>query len=227
VPIRAVLFDAAGTLMHPAQPVGQTYSRALAEQGADVPAWRLDDAFARIMRRAEPCVFPGAGAEEIPERERQWWWWRVRESVRAADSQVKVRDFDAMFAGLWAHFANASAWEVTEGALETLDLLRKRGLRLAIVSNFDSRLEPLLHGLGLASRFEAVLRPAHVGAAKPDARIFHAALERLSVAPDEAVHVGDDSQEDLAGARAAGLLAVDPGELATLRDLPNRLAELE
>ena len=95
--IRAVLFDAAGTLIHTAEPVGEVYARVLTEYGAEIPAWRLDDAFRRVHRRAVPCVFPAASPDEIPAREREWWWRRVRETLRAADSQARVRDFDDLF----------------------------------------------------------------------------------------------------------------------------------
>ncbi len=227
MPIRAVLFDAAGTLIRTAEPVGEVYARAFAAQGVELPAWRIEDAFRRVLRRADPCVFPEAPDEEVPELERRWWWWRVRETLRATDSQAQVRDFDAVFAELWSHFARPDSWVALDGAEAVLDALGARGLGLALVSNFDARLDRILEGLGLAAKLQAVVRPAHARAAKPDARIFRAALERLGVVAEEAVHVGDDPDEDLAGARAAGLGVIDVRELATLGELPSRLAALE
>jgi putative hydrolase of the HAD superfamily len=75
------------------------------------------------------------------------------------------------------------------------------------VSNFDDRLLPLLAALGISERVDAVVPSSLAGSAKPDARIFHAALARLDVLPAAALHVGDDPSRDVTGARRAGLRA--------------------
>lgn len=222
--LQAVLFDAAGTLFDPREPVGETYARVLAEHGAAIPAWRLEDAFTRVRRHAPEMVFSDADPAEWPDRERAWWWSRLRETVRAADSEADVRDFDGCFERLFAHFAEAHAWRARPGAAEALVALREAGLRTAVVSDFDHRLDGVLEGLGLAVHLDAVIRAAHAGAAKPDPRIFRFALARLGVAAEEALFVGDDAERDLAGGRAVGMAALDVNELATLADLPRRLA---
>ena len=58
--IRAVLFDAVGTLIELREPVGETYARMARPFGVALPAWRVDDAFRRILKRAPPLVFPDA-----------------------------------------------------------------------------------------------------------------------------------------------------------------------
>ena len=88
-----------------------------------------------------------------------------------------------------------------------------------MVSNFDRRLPAILEGLGIAAQLDAIVLPSDARAAKPDRRIFALALERLGVAASEALFVGDDAQDDLEGAHAAGLRAVDVTTLATLSDL--------
>lgn len=217
--IRAVLFDAAGTLIELREPVGETYARAAQQFGVSLSAWRVEDAFQRVLAGMEPMVFPDASPEEVAELERGWWREVVRRTFRAADSSARLSDFDACFAGLWRCFSQASAWRARSGARELLRTLRRRQLKSAVVSNFDGRLPRILHGLELAALIDAVVLPGEIGAAKPDPRIFAAALERLGVAPDQAVFVGDHAEEDLAGARAVGLHAVDAASLATLEDL--------
>jgi REG-2-like HAD superfamily hydrolase len=224
VSLRAVLFDAAGTLLLPAEPVGETYARALAKHGVAIPAWRLADAFRRVHQRAPPMLFPDARDAAIPGLERRWWWRRVRETVRAADSEARVADFDGLFDALWSHYAAPEAWRPAEGACAALDALRRSGLATGVVSNMDHRLDAVLQGLGLGVKLDAVVRPPHAGALKPDPAIFLEGLRRVGAAPDEAVYVGDDAERDLAGARRAGLTAIDIGELATLEALPRRLA---
>jgi putative hydrolase of the HAD superfamily len=90
----------------------------------------------------------------------------------------------------------------------TLAHLRAHGARLAVVSNWDVSLHDVLDRTGLRALVDAVAISAELGVAKPDPAIFHAALERLGADANDAVHVGDSLEADVAGARAAGLEAV-------------------
>ncbi len=216
---RAVLFDAVGTLIELREPAGVIYARIARAYGVDVPAERLQEAFGRILRQAPPLVFPDAAREELPGLEREWWRQVVRGTFRAADGSARFRDFEAYFARLYDRFSGPECWRAREGAAELLGELRARGLRTGVVSNFDGRLPALLEGLGLAPLLDVVVLPSEAGAAKPDPRIFRHALARLGVEAAATLFVGDDPEQDLAAARAAGLRPVDVGGLATLRDL--------
>lgn len=115
---------------------------------------------------------------------------------------------EGLLEGLIAHFADERHWAVFPEVRETLGGLKERGLKLAVVSNWDSTLPSLLARLGLAPYFDAIVVSALVGAAKPAARIFEEALAATGVAPHEALHVGDNLLEDYHGARRAGLSAL-------------------
>jgi putative hydrolase of the HAD superfamily len=214
--IRAVLFDAHGTLIELAEPLGETYARIAGAHGVRVSAWRIGDAFRRVLAAAEPAVFPDAAPETTLALERDWWRRLVRAAFRAADDAQRFADFDACFAELFEHYAGPAAWRARPGASALLDRLRGRGLATGVLSNFDRRLPGILAGLGLLERLDAVVLASDAGAAKPDPRAFAAALRRLGVAPAEALFVGDDAARDLEGARRAGLRAVDVASLATL-----------
>jgi putative hydrolase of the HAD superfamily len=99
-----------------------------------------------------------------------------------------------------------------ERARGTLDALGTTALRLACVSNSDGRAEAHLADCGVRAGLEFVVDSGRVGVEKPDPRIFHLALERLGVAPERALYVGDIRSVDEAGARAAGMrfVLVDP-----------------
>jgi putative hydrolase of the HAD superfamily len=222
-----VVFDAAGTLLHPREPVGETYARLARARGVGIPAWRLDDAFRRVLAGAPPMVFPGAAPAELPARERAWWRDVVRAVFRAADQMQPFADFEAFFAALFAHYAAPSAWEAAPGAHIALRALRAEGRRLAVASNFDGRLPALLAGLGLDADLDAVLLPTALGAAKPDPAFFAAVAARLALAPGAAVYVGDDPVQDLDAARRAGWRAIDARALATLAALPDQIRALE
>lgn len=223
--LRAVLFDAAGTLIELAEPVGETYARAVSHHGATISAWRLGDAFARVAGQARPPAFPGVPAQ-VESRERAWWRELVRATFLAADSAVRVSDFEACFDELWRHFARGAAWRTRPGAMEALGALRRAGLATAVVSNFDRRLHQILAELGLSPLLDAVVLASDAGAAKPDPALLRAALARLGCAPDEAVVVGNDPARDLEPARGLGLWAIDVRELATLAALPAQVAAL-
>jgi putative hydrolase of the HAD superfamily len=206
--------------------VGETYARFARRYGVSIPAGQLEDAFRRVFRQMPPLVFPGEPAGAVPALERAWWRELVRRTFRAADGTAAFTDFGAFFDALYAHYADPAAWQAAPGAAEALAALHARGLRLGMVSNFDHRLPALLAGLGLAPRLEVVVRPADAGAAKPDPAIFALALARLGVPAEDAVYVGDDADDDIAGAGRAGLRAIDVRALASLASLPDLLRSL-
>ena len=222
-----MLFDAAGTLITPAQPIGETYARFAREHGVALSAARIEDAFRRVFATAPANVHPAESRQRAAELERAWWRARVRETFLAADGTARFRDFDAYFALLWDHFARGSAWRTRPGAHTALAALRASGRRLAVVSNFDQRLHPILRELELLDCFEQIVIPVDCGAAKPDAAIFDACLTRLGVGRHACVYIGDHARLDIEAAHAAGLAAIDVGELATLADLPARIAAME
>lgn len=65
-------------------------------------------------------------------------------------------------------------------------------MKIAVVSNFDTRLRPVLKVLGVDDLFNAVVVSAEVGAEKPNPIIFEAACKQLQLLPEEVLHVGDD-----------------------------------
>jgi putative hydrolase of the HAD superfamily len=98
-----------------------------------------------------------------------------------------------------------------DGALPLLEELRARGLRLGLISNCSSEVGELWEDSPFAGRFDAVILSADVGLSKPDARIYRLALERLATGAPDAIFVGDGESDELAGAEAAGLRAVQVG----------------
>jgi len=225
--VRAAPREAAGTLIRPREPVGETYARVARAHGVDLPGWRLDEAFRRVLAGAPPMVFPGEAPEAMRRKERAWWREVVRRTFKAADQTARPDDFEALFDALFARFATADAWTAAPGAAHALAKLRAEGRRLAVASNFDHRLEGILQDLDLLAFFELVWTPAEAGAAKPDPAFFRGALARLGAAAAHAAHVGDDAEQDAAAARRAGLRTVVVDPAATLRDLPARIRALE
>ena len=207
---RAVLLDAAGTLIDVARPLGDAYSELARDFGGNLDPDTMTAGFRTAFADTPPMAFPGRRGADLDRAERAWWRAVVERVTREAGG---VPEFDAYFDRLYAHYASALAWRVFPEVPEVLTALHGRSLRLAVVSNFDSRLSPLLDALDLAPFFEAVVCSGAVGAAKPDGAIFAHALAALGVDASEALHVGDSRVADYDGARAAGIeaLLVDRG----------------
>ncbi len=208
--IEAIFFDAAGTLVELAQPVGLTYAQAALEcglLGADDEALpeRTERAFRQSMQAAGPLAFQVSDARRLERLERNWWRQRAAESMPDMAAQP---EFDNLFQAVYEHYSRAQAWRLAPGCLQLLDELASRGLILCVVSNFDSRLDGILAQMGILDRFRAVVASSRVGAAKPDPRIFQSALRIAGAAAGATLHVGDSLRCDYRGALAAGLIPV-------------------
>lgn len=222
--LKAIFFDAAGTLIETAQPVGESYALLARKHGIEVSAAALAERFRVCFAAAPPLAFPGANGDEIAALEYEWWR-RLVETILAPWGRPKA--FDFYFADLFAYFGQAAAWRLFPEAVETLSALRQRGLRLHVISNFDSRLIGILEGLGVTSWFEGILISSRAGFAKPAPEIFYSGLRLHGIAAGEAMHIGDSIDKDAAGATGAGLKAVlvdrrgrhDSEPFARVRDL--------
>jgi len=203
--LEAVTLDAVGTLIEVAEPIGQTYARRAARHGIALAPAEAERGFGEALAAAPPLAFPGVGAARLVERERAWWSAVVR---RAFGPAAERASFDQCFAELFVHYGCPEAWRVFSEVPEALRLLRARGLKLAVVSNFDGRLPPVLAGLGLRPLLDLVVHSTAAAAAKPDPAIFRGALSALGVAPSATLHAGDGPVADIEGARRAGLRAV-------------------
>jgi len=104
------------------------------------------------------------------------------------------------------------------------------GVRIAITSNSDGRVEDLLRrhewvqvGDGPGAEVEVVTDSGIVGVGKPDPRVFRATVDGLGLAPDRILHLGDSVHYDVEGAIAVGMQAVhmDPYELCGSTDHPH------
>ena len=193
--VRAVTIDAAGTLLRPYPSVGATYAEVLRKHGASADGVEVEKRFRRAFAevRSNQVSFIG---------EEQFFW---REVVRlSVEGLCPEEELGAVFTELWELYATGEVWKPAEGAAETLGVLRERGLRLALLSNNDSRVRNVLDDLGLSSCFDDLLLSSELGLEKPDAAIFRKAEEVLAVDPSEALHLGDSLKADVEGALFAG-----------------------
>ncbi len=191
--IRVVFFDVGGTLIAPKPSVGAIYAEIAAKHGVHADANALEQRFREQFKGRNP----------VKTATKEGW----REIVSNVFSNESIRDPQTMFEELFEAFRDPARWSVFDDVRPTLDALKQKKIRLAIVSNWDERLPPLLDDLGLAPYFEQMFISFKVGVAKPDPTIFLQAIIAMNVDPIEAFHVGDHEVEDVDAAQKAGMRA--------------------
>ncbi|MEB3320902.1 MAG: HAD-IA family hydrolase [Cyanobium sp.] len=199
-----LLLDAMGTLIGLQEPVGETYARLAFRHGVDVTPAQVQRGFVQAWRLAPPLAFPGLVGDALRRAEIAWWGDLIRQSLDPAATTEPPAE---LVAALFEHYAQPGAWRVFADVPALLERWHHRGMALAVVSNFDTRLPELLSRLGLARWLPVVVVSSEAGAAKPDPAPFRQALDRLGLPVDAVWHVGD-SPEDVAGAAAAGIPCV-------------------
>jgi putative hydrolase of the HAD superfamily len=207
-PIQVIFFDAAETLFQINGSVADIYLAHAVQHGfRQTPGSQVSiaQAFQRAFRDAPPPVFSAADPIALKQCERLWWF----DIVHNVFYRVGMFDrFDEFFEQVFQVFEDPRSWVLFPETHSVLTRLREEGFELGIVSNFDSRLFPVMRGLGIDRLFDTVTIASLSRAAKPASKIFEIALEKHAIDPDEAIHVGDSVRDDMEGATKAGLTGV-------------------
>jgi putative hydrolase of the HAD superfamily len=203
MPPRAVLWDLDDTLFdhtHASRCATAELQRAV----PDFQCWSIDEFLARHRALLDELhVEVLAGRLTIPDARIE----RFRRLLVAA----ACRNPDEIAPGLAGTYRQAyeRSWRTVPGAVPLLTALRQQGIRVAIVTNnIVVEQQTKLRHCGLTDLIDSLVTSEEIGAQKPDAKIFHAALEIVGVEPGEAVMVGDAWATDIEGARAAGVRPV-------------------
>ena len=226
-PRPALCFDATGTLIELTASVGEVYAEVAREHGIELPAWRLDDAFRRVMRHplpntpVSPAPIDDAGQRQA---DRDLWSERIRQTFQATDSTVRFEDFGAFAETLFETFREARRWRSRPGVALTLARLHAEGDAMAVVSNFDHRLPDILEGLELTHYFESIEIPSPTARPKPARDLFERARTRLRRPLEELLYVGDDDPSVLEAIAAHGIRTVDVRALESFDCLPEWIA---
>lgn len=194
-----IWFDLGYTLLY--KPREEAYGKVLAESGIGVSADQLEKAFHladKLFMREYPGVF---GRD--PDTFMPWFLGHVNfrlgirlDLYRAWQRLKEVRDALPRY---WLPFDNVRA---------VLNDLRRRNLRLGVITNWDPSARSLLECHDLAAFFEQIVVSSEEGCEKPDPRIFELAARRARVSPAECLYVGDNYYADAVGARRAGMDAL-------------------
>ena len=213
---RAVLLDSLGTLVALDAPVPRLRA-GLAERGFEVDEERVARAFGAEVAYYVEHHLEGRDQSTLADLRNRCAAVLLDELAIPELPPSEARE-------LLLGSLSFSAFADVEPALRGL---RERGLRLAVVSNWDCSLREVLDSAGVLGLVDEVVASAEVGAAKPDPAPFRAALVAVGREAAEAVHVGDREDNDVRGAEAAGIRAVllrrgpdpAPPAIASLADL--------
>ncbi len=205
-----VLFDAGETLLGPRESFGATYARALGPMGLELPSDVFEAALRQTWDELNRIVPRGADRyRHFDDGERGYWLRFARGTIeRASDRPVSDEFAESALERLREAFRSRAAWSVYDDVFPALAALRADGVRLGIVSNWDSRLPRILEMLDLVKHFSTVTISHLEGIEKPEPEIFRRALASLGAHAEESLHVGDVPEIDLCGAHAAGIDAV-------------------
>lgn len=189
--IRAISFDVGGTLIEPWPSVGHVYAGVAARFGLEGIA---PDALTRQFAAAWK-------ARRDFDYSRDAWRALVNASFAGLCPEPPALEcFDAMYDA----FARSEPWRIFDDVPPALAAVREQGWKLAIVSNWDERLRPLLSDLKLHDCFDVIVASHDAGMTKPSPKIFQRAAAELELPSEAILHIGDSAVEDCHGARAAG-----------------------
>jgi len=202
--VKAVLFDLDDTLHDDTL----TYRRAAESVSAGVAAERGIDAKALTAAYvAEADAFwhtisPAAFQQSLAGLRTTMW--------SAALKRVGIHDEAlAAFCGAEYNRYRREYLVLWPGALELLDRLRARGLKLGMITNgLAETHRDKIAILRLEDAFDEIFIADEVGMIKPDPRLFVLAAERLGVAPQACAMVGDRLERDVRGGNDAGMFTV-------------------
>ncbi|XP_030063011.1 haloacid dehalogenase-like hydrolase domain-containing protein 3 [Microcaecilia unicolor] len=200
--LRLLTWDVKDTLVRLQCSVGEQYSAVAKSFGIQLDPKVLENSFHKAYR-TQSKLFPNYGLDKGLGSQ-QWWADVVKQTFRHCGINEDCA-LSSIAEHLYRDYSMMKNWEVLPGVQETLYQCRQLGLRLAVISNFDRRLNQVLEHCKLGHHFEFILTSEMAGVAKPDVRIFQKALFMAKVMPQHSAHIGDNYINDYLGARDAGM----------------------
>lgn len=214
-----------GTLIETRPSPPEVYAQVLGRWGPTVPAEAVAPVFRAVWAEMTELHPPGLDRyHHLKGGEEAWWGEFLR---RVLTRLAHPAPWQPVLAELFEAFADPSLWYVFPEVRAVLERMRSRGVPMAVVSNWDSRLPELLDRLGLSPYFSSVHVSALEGVEKPKPDIFLRAAARLRVAPSACLHAGDSPLDDYRGAESAGMRAVLVDRLGIFSDGYRKISSLE
>ena len=201
--IEIVFFDAGGTLLDPHPSFAELFATTCRAQGYDVTKSQVDDVQDRLAPHLTELVdeadLPHAPSLS-PEASYAFWTFTYRRFL----DELGIED-EAVTEKLYETFSSTESYRLYDDVKPALDAVEDAGYRIGLISNFDSWLETMLIEMEVGHVFDPSVISGQVGVEKPDPEIYRIAVERASVPPGRAVHVGDSPRTDMEPAAVVGI----------------------
>jgi putative hydrolase of the HAD superfamily len=197
VPLRAVVFDFYGTIAWHGEAALSPYAAVFSRHG-----YRLDEA----VEADYFATYDGIGHAEHSTSEAAYESW-VRHRLAGLARACGVREDDVAPLLDALRVQDASPVVPYPDAAETLEVLRRRGFRLGVCSNWGWDLDRSIEQAGLGPLIDAAVTSARVGARKPHRAIYEAITGALGVPATETLFVGDSLHPDVTGPLSLGMRA--------------------
>lgn len=187
--LKAVFLDVGSTLVREKTSRAAIYADVAAQHGRRI----TEKAMARTMRTTHdemPASLPGAF------RYSDAWFRAYIHRIFCINLGFGPQAVSGIADELFERFEAPQSFELYAGVTDLLELLKSKGLKLGVISNWSERLPKLLDALELSPFFDTVVCSAIEGLEKPQPEIFHAALEKMNTTAATALHAGDHPIQD-------------------------------
>ena len=203
--MKAVFFDADGTLLTFSESIGAQYAGLFREFGVSLSADEVERAiWATWKERSVLYLNEAGGYRTSAEQELVFW----KGFFAAVCTMLGCDNPAGLFEAVYKHFASPLARPLKSGALDLLESLHERGLVVAVLSNHDARLRTVLTGSPVAHLLKDILTSDVTGYKKPAPEAFEYAASSIGIPGSEILHIGNDLHCDFKGALAAGWQAL-------------------
>jgi putative hydrolase of the HAD superfamily len=203
--IKAVFFDLYQTLVRYQPSQEELEAEALKSFGFDVSPERLR----HPVLTANEHIYQQIAKRPLSQRSREETMALYMEYQRIVLKEAGIGAEEKVVLGLLGMMQQEKMDLVLfDDVLEALDDLKKRGLKLGLISNIERDMSATLEKLGLSARLDIVVTSQDAGFTKPQPEIFRFALDKAGVKPDEAAYVGDQYQVDVIGSESAGMKGI-------------------
>lgn len=191
---RWVFLDVVGTLLVPKPDVGTIYAEIGAKYGSSRTSEEVTREFQKVY--LDLTTDDRATSED---KEREFWIAAVSRLL------PDVKDADGCFEELFDRFAKPESWTLFDDVPAAFDRLRDHDYRIALASNFDGRLHPIVSAIPPLDNVDEVIVSTEVGWKKPSRQFWYAAIEKTGAEPKLSATVGDSFNEDVKTPRQLGL----------------------
>uniref|UniRef100_A0A7N0T6V4 Haloacid dehalogenase-like hydrolase domain-containing protein 3 n=1 Tax=Kalanchoe fedtschenkoi TaxID=63787 RepID=A0A7N0T6V4_KALFE len=209
--IRCITLDVTGTLIAYKGELGDYYCMAAKSVGLPCPDYkRVHEGF-KLAYKDMATKYPCFGYHtKIPNL--VWWKTCVRDSFRKAGYDYDEETFEKIFRRIYSTFGSSAPYSLFPDSQPFLRWARKQGLVVGLVSNAEYRYQDVILpalGLNKGSEWDFGVFSGIEGVEKPDPKIYELALERAgSIAPEEALHIGDSFRKDYLPPKSIGMHAL-------------------